>query len=161
MITVPWLLAARGISLDRDTGYLSIFSVLAALNAENFPLLFPQLTIVGLLRRDKDDPQEGKVALSIYGKGEKLFDSEIPFDFKDKLNNQVTAQFQGLVVGSAGDLKFELRIKKKLLASYVVAINGPPVAIAKQPTQAAESSTAKTNKTPARAAKKKKTSKPR
>lgn len=140
MITVPWLLAARGVSLDRDSGYLSLFSVLSGVNAENFPLFFPQLVIVALMRREKSDPPEGKCVLTLFGRDEKIFDSEIVYDFKDKFNNQLMAQFQGLVVGASGDLRIELRLKKKLLASYIVNINGPAVALGKPPVQDAASS---------------------
>lgn len=129
MITLEWMLVARGVSIDRESGSMTIFGVINAIRGEGFPIFVQHLTIAGLLRRKPSDAKRATVKLVISHGGQDIFEGDMAVDFQDKLNNQFTMNFQGLVVPGPGDVEFELKIGSRTLGTYSLAVAGVAAAV--------------------------------
>jgi hypothetical protein len=158
MIRLEWLVAAKGASIDRESGQITIYAIFTGISAQSFPLIIPSLSIVGLLRRDKGDAQTGTLSLRVKRDGELKFQGDIPFNFGDKLNNQLAIQLHGAVIEGPGDIEFSLAMGRRMLRSYAVQVEGSVAEITEGKKSSGTAVTTATEKTSRPKRKKKKAS---
>lgn len=129
MISVEWLIIARGASIDRETGAVTIFGISDGLTANSFPVVIQYLSLVTLLRRKGGDDEKAEARLRIVHNGKKLFEAPVPIEFQGKLAHHLVLGLNGVVFPSPGQAEFSLMLDSRTLGKYTIIVAGPPAAI--------------------------------
>jgi hypothetical protein len=111
MIRPLLCVASEGISVDRKTGSVSVFSVLEQITAQGFPVLFQRLALFVLWEKDADDPARVAGRLVIDVMGQELFAQAVEINFQDKLRNRYVVRMNGLILPRPGLLRFAVRLE--------------------------------------------------
>jgi hypothetical protein len=126
VISLQWLLTAKGASIERETSAMTIFNTISGFRADGFPLFLPQVAVAALVRRkNRSSDQKSTLTLEITLNKDMLFKGDIAIDFQDKLNNHLCINIQGMVIPAPGEVVFTLRRKKKELGSFSFLAEGP------------------------------------
>jgi len=103
---INWMIVSKGSSLDRDTGELSIFSVLSAIGAAGFPVFLPQVVVVVSLTREATDPEIANATVVVALGDNELARGPIEVDFQGARHTHTILRIQPVVVPAAGNLTF-------------------------------------------------------
>lgn len=129
MISVQWLVIARGASIDRETGAVTIFAISDGFTANSFPVVIQHLSLVTLLRRKEGDDEKAEARLRIIHNGRKLFESPVSIEFQGKLATHLVLGLNGLVFPSPGEADFLLMLGSRTMGKYTIIVAGPLAAI--------------------------------
>src|SRR5215216_1444185 len=98
MIRSTLAVCAESIVRDSETNNISVFNIIEELRAPGFPIVFPKLSTLFVLERDKEDPShvEGTVIIRLDEK--ELAQAAINGDFENTLRTRIILTAQGVVI---------------------------------------------------------------
>ncbi len=123
---INWMIVSKGSSLDRDSGELSIFSVMSGSAAAGFPLFLPQVVVVVSLTRESTDPEIADATVRVMLGDQELVRGAVGVDFQGSKNTHTILNIQGLVLPEAGNLVFHFEAVGIGNKSATVAIEQLP-----------------------------------
>ena len=124
------VLCARGVSIDRESGALTIFQIIDGMQATGFPVLLQHIAVVVILERAADEPQETECLLQIFNEENLLLNEQVKVNFGQALRHRQAINVEGLVVQTPGTIYIKIRHNNADLGMYrfpVTASQGAPV----------------------------------
>jgi len=115
MITLRHLLCTEIVSRDAETNKVSLFNIYEGVEAEGYPLLLPNFSIIVFFVRDQTDPNRPETLLTLSFEGEELLRSPINVDFQDRRLTRSIVKFQGLAIERAGTLAVSVLLHEQVL----------------------------------------------
>ena len=112
------VLCARGFSIDRDSGSLSIFQIIDGMEASGFPVLLQNLSIVALLERTADEPATVRCVLQVLLDENLLLNEQMDINFGMALRHRQAINLQNVVVQAAGTVSVKVRYNNADLGVY-------------------------------------------
>ena len=112
------VLCARGISVDRDTGALTIFQIIDGMEATGFPVLLQNVAIVVILERAADEPAQTQCLLQILQDENLLLNEQVNVDFGPAVRHRQTINVQNIVIQSPGTVFVKVRHNNADLGVY-------------------------------------------
>jgi hypothetical protein len=109
MINLKNLIVSESISVDKETGNLSIFNVFTNISALTFPIA-NKIIITIILTRDKDDNSDGFIELLIKQKNIPDVNYKVPFSFHDKQGTNLLIKYNNFVISGPGEIEFIAKI---------------------------------------------------
>jgi hypothetical protein len=122
MYRVRLCAAAEGVTVDRDSGSVSIFILLDRLTAEGFPVLFQKVSFVVIWDRDATDEANVEGRFSVHLGEHELYTQPTAVDFRDALRNQTVFTLFGLTIPAPGRMIFRMTLPNGGLAEYPVEV---------------------------------------
>ncbi|MBI2388486.1 MAG: hypothetical protein HYV09_02615 [Deltaproteobacteria bacterium] len=122
MPTVEYFLVAESVSVDQTSNAVSVFNILEELRPARFPASLPLVVIVCALAIDATElGAEIDVTVRVRRTSGQV--DELPASFKatGRRHRQIS-RLQGLPIEQPGELRFDLLVNGRLLASYVVIV---------------------------------------
>ena len=110
-------------TIDVRTNTLSVFHIMEEVNAANFPFLLQKFSVVVVLSRTEDEPQNPDFRVRIRLGDQELFDGPVAIGFQHHLRARAIADFFGLVIVAPGDLGVEARDATQTLGRWTTRIN--------------------------------------
>jgi hypothetical protein len=112
------VLCARGVSIDRDTGALTIFQIIDGMQATGFPVLLQDFSVIVILERSADEPAQVPVLLQILRDDDLLLQEQVAIDFGPALRHRQAINLQGIVIQSPGIVYIKIRHNNADLGVY-------------------------------------------
>jgi hypothetical protein len=122
------VLCARGVSIDRDTGALSIFQIIDGMEATGFPVLIPTVSVICILERSADEAAQQTCQLQILQDTTIVVNEQVQIDFGPALRHRQSITVQNVVIQSPGTIYVKFRHNNADLGVYRF-----PVTAAKAP----------------------------
>lgn len=129
MIKSLYSICAQRVIIDSVTNQASIIDILETVSSQGFPVNIQKVSCCFYLQRDKSDPSNINLKLSISLNDEVFFQGPASADFKSGLFNRSIINFENLIVQSDGILKFSLTYNDAEIGSCfceVKKISVPP-----------------------------------
>lgn len=124
MITVDWMICARGTSIDRETGALTLFGIIDGISVLSFPLILHDFNVAIAMRRESSDPESVSARLRILQAGTQIVDGEVDAIFQGKLRATALLEINGLILVKPGPLELELRFNGDLKSRTSFEVTG-------------------------------------
>ena len=112
------ILCARGTSIDRDTGALTIFQIIDGMEATGFPVLLQHTSVVVILEREEDEPSQTQCILQILLDENLLLNEAVTMNFGPARRHRQAINVQGLVVQQPGTVYVKIRHNNMDLGVY-------------------------------------------
>jgi len=96
-------------AIDARMNTISVFHILEELNAVNFPFVIQRFSVVLMLTRREDEPQNPDLHLRITLGAQELFNGPLTVSFQEHLRTRVVADLMGLVIPAPGDLMVDVQ----------------------------------------------------
>jgi hypothetical protein len=122
MYRVPAIILARSAVLDRFTNRLSIINVVDELRSPSFPVWIPDLVVVAMWSRDKQDRATFTARLEVTLDRRVLLKQDHEIDFATGLISRSIIALNGITIPATGILRFRLLVGRKRLAEYWVGV---------------------------------------
>ena len=113
---------ADGAVIDQQTNRLSIFNVLEEMSAPGFPAMHSQLSIIAVLQKGPNEKEDPKLNIRISLDRSELVDFPITLSFEGVERSRFVGSIAGLLLPSAGTLKFDLRHRSRSISSWRVPV---------------------------------------
>jgi hypothetical protein len=156
MIAAEWMLCARGASIDRDSGALTVFGIADAMKPSEYPFAIQQMSVVCRVKRQETDGAIVEAKLRITLNGKILFETPFVLDFESKPSSNLVIGLNGLVVPAPGEVQFSLLLgSRTLVKTSFSAIQLEPVLTKETATAPADGKGGKKPRPVKKAAKKK------
>jgi hypothetical protein len=123
MIECKMVTCAEFISLDAYTNTVSLTSLIEEINAPQFPTILSKCIFYFLLTREKGDPNEKSLDLSIQQNGQPTVVRPNLVNFSDKFTTRVIARADGLIIFGPGSLEIMIMDSGRQLAKWIIPIN--------------------------------------
>ncbi len=75
------VLCARGVSIDRESGAMTIFQIIDGMQATGFPVLLQDFSVVVILERNPDELPQVPLLLQILRDEDLLLNEQMTIDF--------------------------------------------------------------------------------
>lgn len=119
-----FFVVSESASLDVATNRLSIFHILEQISAPSFPAVHPISTMVAMVERTLDEPDEISVHARVAVNGNPLGpDVPITLAFQGHLRLRFIGNLQGIVVPEHGVLEIDLRYDDNVIGSWKVQVD--------------------------------------
>jgi hypothetical protein len=128
MMLADAVLCARGVSIDRDSGALSIFQIIDGMEATGFPVLIPSVSVVCILERSADEAAKQTCQLQILQDSTIVVNEQVQIDFGQALRHRQSITVQNVVIQSPATVFVKFRHNNADLGVYRF-----PVTAAKTP----------------------------
>jgi hypothetical protein len=112
------ILCARGTSIDRETGALTIFQIIDGMEATGFPVLLQHTSVVVILEREEDEPPQTQCTLQILLDENLIMNEPVNINFGAARRHRQAINVQGLVVQSPGTVFVKIRHNNADLGVY-------------------------------------------
>ncbi len=112
------VLCARGVSIDRDSGALTIFQIIDGMQATGFPVLLQDFSVIVILERGADEPQQVPILLQILRDDDLIMNEQVTIDFGPALRHRQAINLQGIVIQSPGTVFIKVRHNNADLGVY-------------------------------------------
>jgi uncharacterized protein DUF6941 len=116
------LLCSDDYSVDRETGNISLFSILDRIHCSAFPAVINRFAICFYLTRDSADPEDFQVTVIIEHNGTNLFTQGIEVPSHGELRCSTTIKVHGFPMGSPGSVKVKVQHKDEPLAEWTIGV---------------------------------------
>lgn len=132
MITNEWMLCARGGSIDKGSGELTLFAIVTGIKPHAFPLLIQHITVASCQRRELRDPDKLNARFKASHNDNTLLDQNVTIEFEKKSIHQLAINLQGIILDKPGALIFELIVGRKVLGRCRIDIEDAPMSVANE-----------------------------
>jgi hypothetical protein len=129
-MNVQFSTCAQSVSIDQFSSRLSIFNVLEHVIVPTFPVIFPELTFVALVRGDDGELQSAsspRCTLRVFHSKRLLAMSAATIRFAGFPVVRLVFNFSGLGVTGPGDLDFQLNLPDGQGHSLKIPVSQIPV----------------------------------
>ena len=120
-----FMLAAKGVSIDRYTNMATIYNIIENLHSNSFPIFFPEIYVFVLLERKKDEESNINCVLKIYNNGKEINSIEVNPHFKTSNRNRTVIRVNGVTILSPGKLIFKFIYNNRTLGQYNILLTKP------------------------------------
>ena len=108
--------------IDAQSKMLSVINIMNEVSAAGFPIVLPKVSAAGILDREAAEPTTFDCRLVISLNGEELANLPWGIDFQGKSRLQACATFQGLLIATAGKLRFALMHQATTIGAWELNI---------------------------------------
>jgi hypothetical protein len=115
---VDAVLCARGSSIDRDSGALTIFQIIDGLEVSGFPVLLQYVSIIILLEREADEPVQSQCQLQIMQNENLLLNEQVNINFGPALRHRQAINLQNFLIQGPGTVFVKFRHNNEDLGVY-------------------------------------------
>jgi hypothetical protein len=115
-------LAAQGVSLDSQTGSVSVFNILEGIAASGLPVFVQNTNFFAMLTRAADDPPDYDGTFTISMGEDEIVRQDARLVFGEKLRNRLVVRIPGIVITRPGILVFRLRVNDRVVAEYETTV---------------------------------------
>lgn len=122
------VLCARGVSIDRESGALTIFQIIDGMEATGFPVLLQHTAVVVILEREADEPSQAQCLLQILHDDNLILNEPVNIDFGPARRHRQAINVQGLVVPAPGTVYIKIRHNNQDLGVYRFPVGGQAAA---------------------------------
>lgn len=121
---IRFVICAQGVALDQRHNTLSIFHAIEELNVPAFPFVLPFMTVVALLERLPEEPNEPEGLQFVIALGEQeLVSQPLMASFQGRLRMRTVTEVAGIVVPNPGVLRVTLRDGANQTCTWPIVIN--------------------------------------
>jgi hypothetical protein len=125
MIRHKIILCAQGVVVDKKSNNISIFNIIDEISPRSFPAIVARLTILSVLERDADDPNEFDSRLHIAIGDRTILDQIIHYSFENTLRTRNIIEFGGMPLPQPGLLTVTIFKDDTRLQEYQIQIIEP------------------------------------
>jgi len=118
------ILCARGTSIDRESGALTIFQIIDGMEATGFPVMLQHTSVVVILEREENEPAQAECILQILLDENLLLNEPVTINFGQARRHRQAINVQGLVVQAPGTVYVKIRHDNKDLGVYRFPVTG-------------------------------------
>ncbi len=120
-----FMLAAKGVSIDKYTNMATIYNIIENLHTDSFPIFFPEIYVFVLLERKKDEEGNINCVLKIYNNGKEINSVKVNPQFKTSNRNRTVIRVNGITILSPGKLIFKFIYNNRTLGHYNILLTKP------------------------------------
>ena len=120
-----FMLAAKGVSIDKFSNMATIYNIIENMNSDSFPIFFPEIYVFVLLERKKDEERNFDCVLKVYNNRNEISSIQVKPAFKTSNRNRSVIRVNGITIVSPGRLIFKFIHNNKTLGQYNVLIKKP------------------------------------
>jgi hypothetical protein len=129
MPKLEYFVVCESIAVDRETNRVSLFNILEDIQpvTGDFvgPIISPQMVVVSAWNKETgDDGQDFQAIMRVHPPGAEHADFPINF-VMDRPRKRLILRVQGPPAKQAGDLRFELRLNDRHVATHTVTVHPP------------------------------------
>lgn len=117
-----FMLAAKGVSIDKYTNMATIYNIIENLLSDSFPIFFPEIYVFVLLERKEDEERNINCVLKIYNNGKEINSIEVNPQFKTSNRNRTVIKVNGITILSPGKLIFKFIYNNRTLGHYNILL---------------------------------------
>src|SRR6266496_2011211 len=118
------VICAESVAIDQRRNSLSLFHVIEEFNAPTFPLVVPHMSVVILLSREGNEPQEPTdVNLRLYLEDQQFWRNALAINFQGHLKLRFLAEMQALVIQRPGSMRVTVNQDDRELGSWKISVN--------------------------------------
>jgi hypothetical protein len=125
MIKGKLLLCCDNVIVDKRTNNVSIFNLYELFSPQMFPFVIPRFSILDILEKDNDDPNEIEISFKISIGEQTIVERSTSVNFKQKNRIRNIIQFGGMPVPQPGTLNIEFSSGGVVVQSYQIIIKEP------------------------------------
>ena len=123
MIKSKIMLCAKGVIRDTDTNNITVYSIIENINAIEFPVIFPEITILNIFEKSTSDEDLAEEKLILKQGKQILFEKKFKINFQKKKRLRMIIYLQNIAIQRPGVLNFICYINNKKVDNYTIDID--------------------------------------
>jgi len=122
MFSLKLFLCSDSASADMRTNTISAFHITEQLMAAAFPVAIPRITVIALVNREQEDPDQIQFQLEAHLGNQQIAAGPFAINFFRQFSARGIGEMVGLVLPGPGTLRFVLRNGDTTMGSWTVSV---------------------------------------
>jgi hypothetical protein len=122
MIQTKLATFAESVVRDTETNSISIFNMIEELNASEFPVLMPKLSVFFLVERTDEERKQYDAVIDLNLDEQHIGQASMSGDFEGKLRTRIILVIQGIVIEHPGRLTAKLTLNGDVISELGVVV---------------------------------------